>query len=266
MKLSVVLAVFNEVENLHYALDSTYDFADEVVIVDGGSDDGTVEKVRSYGSKVRVIQTNNPPMFHINKQKAIDAATGDWILQMDADEAVSNELKQEILQIIKDDEEGKPVKNGYWIPRANFFLGQFLRKGGQYPDPTIRFYKKGKAHLPCKSVHEQAEVEGGEAQTGTLKNDLLHYADPTFDRYLMRWNRYTTLDAMLLVKQWKKDGFDPGLLTFLHYFFWQPTWWFFWTYFRHKGFMDGFPGFVFSLFSSLRFIVIYIKAWAEWRK
>lgn len=267
MKLSVCLAVYNEVKTIHYALDSTYGFADEVVIVDGGSDDGTVEKVKSYGDKIRLIQTDNPPMFHINKQKAIDAAKGEWVLQLDADEAVSPELRKEIEAIIAaEDNEPGSTKNGYWSPRANFFLGRFLKKGGQYPDYTVRFYKNGKAKLPCKSVHEQAEVEGGEAQTGYLSHDLLHYADPTFDRYLMRWNRYTTLDAMLLVKEWKKNKVAPDFFTFLSYFVIKPLSWFAWTYFRHKGFMDGFPGFVFSLFSALRFQVIYIKAWAEMGK
>lgn len=262
MKLSVVLAVYNEAENIHYALDSAYDFADELIIVDGGSDDGTIEKIKSYGTKIKIFHEDNPPMFHINKQKAIDKATGDWILQLDADEAVSAELKKEILKTIEDSE----AKNGYWIPRANFFLGRFLKKGGQYPDYTIRLYKNGKAHLAAKSVHEQATVEGGESQTGHLRHDLLHYADPTFDRYLMRWNRYTTLDAHLLAKEWKKEDFNPGFLTFLNYFLLKPKMWFLWTYFRHKGFMDGFPGFVFSLFSGIRFWAIYVKAWHEVNK
>ena len=157
MKISVCLAVYNEVENIHYALDSAYAFADEVVIVDGGSDDGTIEKVKAYGDKIKLISTDNPPMFHINKQKAIEAATGDWILQLDADEAVSPELIEEMKMVMANPE----ALNGYWIPRKNFFLGSFLMKGGQYPDATIRFYKKGTAHFPCKTVHEQVEIEGG---------------------------------------------------------------------------------------------------------
>jgi glycosyltransferase involved in cell wall biosynthesis len=262
MKLSVCLAVYNEVDTIHYALDSCYDFADEIIIVDGGSDDGTREKIKLYGAKIKIFYEDNPPMFHINKQKALDKAKGDWILQLDADEAVSPDLKKEILKIIEDDEKNPgSAKNGYWIPRANFFLGRFLKKGGQYPDYTIRLYKNGKAHLPAKSVHEQAEVEGGEEQTGYLQHDLQHHADPTFDRYLMRWNRYTSLDASMLAKEWKKESFNPTFLTFLNYIVWKPKVWFLWTYLRHKGFMDGFPGFVFSLFSSIRFWVMYVKAW-----
>src|SRR5690348_4565440 len=107
-KLSVVLAVLNEEKNLPGCLDSVRDLADEIVIVDGGSDDKTVEIAKEYGAKV--IQTTNPPIFHINKNKAIDAATSEWILQLDADERISPALKEEIKKVIE--KEGD--FNGYW--------------------------------------------------------------------------------------------------------------------------------------------------------
>src|SRR3989344_5004429 len=130
-KISVVLAVFNEEENLKSCLDSVKDLAWEIVVVDGGSTDKTLEIAKSFGAKI--IQTNNPPVFHINKNKAINAAQGDWILQLDADEIVARELAEEIKRIIA----LKSDVNGYWIPRRNFFLGRFLTKGGQYPDYTL---------------------------------------------------------------------------------------------------------------------------------
>lgn len=246
IKFSVVLAVFNEEENLATCLESVKNLADEIVIVDGGSTDKTVEIAKKY--KAKVIITDNPPMFHINKQKAIDAATGDWILQLDADEHVSPELSEEIAKII----ENSGDVNGYWIPRINFFLGRFLKKGGQYPDYTLRLYRRGKSQLPCKSVHEQAVVEG---KVEYLKHDLLHYADKNFKRYLLRFNRYTNLEAQDYVE--KKIG--KGFLTTFNYLFVKPLWWFLWTFFRHKGFQDGFPGFVFALFSGLRFSIAYMK-------
>ncbi|MCX7996657.1 MAG: glycosyltransferase family 2 protein [Patescibacteria group bacterium] len=257
MKLSICLAVYNEVENLHYAMDSVRDFGDEVVVVDGGSDDGTIAALERYGKRVRILHADNPPMFHKNKQKALDAAKGEWILQLDADEAVSEGLKEEIRQVI-----GSPDSlDAYRIPRLNYFLGRFLRKGGQYPDYTIRLYKRGSAYFPCESVHEQVAVAGGEERIGTLKHDLLHYADPGFERYLMRWNRYTSMDAMVLRKELQARGKKLGIPDFLNYFLVQPVRWFLLTYIRHKGFMDGFPGFVFSLFSAIRFWVIYVKTW-----
>src|SRR3989338_378229 len=103
MKLSLCLAVYNEEKNLHYPLDSAIDLVDEVVIVDGGSIDRTIEVAKSYGKKVRIIYSDNPVMFHKNKQKAIEAAKGEWILQLDADEELTPELKEEIKNIVGDD-------------------------------------------------------------------------------------------------------------------------------------------------------------------
>lgn len=245
MKLSLCIATFNEEKFIRYPLDSTYDFVDEVIIVDGGSEDKTVEIAQSYGEKVKVYHEDNPPMFHINKQKAIERATGDWIIQLDADEALSDELKQEITKIISSGN----AHEGYWIPRKNWFLTRFLTKGGIYPDYTIRLYKRGAAHFPCKSVHENVEVQG---KVGHLKHDLLHYADPDFSRYLNRWNRYTSLDVDMLMKEGKKPCAPC-------YFIGKPIATFFSIYFRHQGFRDGFPGFVWALFSSIRFWVVYIK-------
>lgn len=269
MKLSLCIVTYNEEANIHYPLDSAYDLVDEVIIVDGGSTDKTVEKAKAYGKKVKVFSENYVAMFHVNKQKALDKAKGEWILQLDADEALSKELKEEIKNIVGTIHElSLPV--AYNIPRKNFFLTRFLTKGGQYPDYTIRLYRNGSVRFPCRSVHENVELiptsevenklENGKTSevVSHLKNPILHYADPTFSRYLQRWDRYTSLDANILVG----NGRDRSL-HFVDYFFIKPTFWFLNTYFRHKGFMDGFPGFVFCLFSSIRFWVIYVKWWQK---
>jgi len=257
MKLSLCLAVYNEEKNLHYPLDSAIDFVDEVIIVDGGSIDRTIEVAKSYGKKIKVINSDNPIMFHKNKQKAIEAAKGDWILQLDADEELTAELKEEIKSIVwtnfnssdKRAIQESPLQYvAYNLPRKNWFLTGFLMKGGQYPDYTIRLYKNGLAKFPCKDVHENVEILG---KIGFLKNALVHYADPDFSRYLSRWDRYTTAEADRIPIDTK--------LSFFNYFIWKPKITFLMMYFRHKGFMDGFPGFVFALFSSIRFWVIYIK-------
>lgn len=246
--ISVAIATFNEEKNIGPCLETVKDWVDEIVVVDEASSDKTREIARKYGAKV--IKTTHKPIFHISKQMAIDAATGEWILQLDADERVTLELRDEILKTINNQ------YNGFWIPRRNFFLGRYLKKGGQYPDYTLRLYKKGKGRLPCKSVHEQAEVEG---KVGYLKNDLLHLADPNFSRYLVRFDRYTTL----LADELEEKSLRLGLFSGLNYMLIKPLKWFFLTYFRHKGFVDGFPGFVFSLFSGLRFTVGYIKYWEK---
>lgn len=241
IRLSVALAVYNEEANLKSCLESAKKLADEFVVVDGGSQDTTVEIAKKYGAKI--IQADNPPNFHINKNKAIDASSGDWILQLDADEVVTEELAAEIKDVVS----RKPEENGYWIPRRNFFLGRFLTKGGQYPDYTLRLYRCGKGRLPAKDVHEQAEVKG---KVGYLKNDLLHLRDKTFAIYIERLNRYTDLLSTQINK--------PSLLD---YMFVKPSFWFLKAYFRHRGYLDGFPGFIFALFSSLRFPVAYLKCW-----
>ncbi len=248
--LSVTLATYNESKNITRCLNAIADIADEIIIVDGQSQDNTVELVKKF-KNTRVISTTNKPMFHINKQMGIDAGKGKWILQLDADEIVTEKLKEEIKSIINKDVNQIP-ENGFWIPRKNYFLGTFLKKGGQYPDPTIRFYKNGKAHLPCKDVHEQAQVEGS---VGWLKNDIEHYADTSFSLYLLRANRYTTLLANELKEKHTKIGFA----NFLNFYLFKPLWWFLKTFFRHRGYVDGFPGFVFSFFSALRFPIAYTK-------
>jgi len=258
--LSVVLATYNEAQNLPGCLDSIKDIADEIVIVDGTSTDNTVEISKKYGAIVKV--TTNKPNFHINKQMAIDLATKDWILQLDGDEHISSELKNEIQGILDEDNNKSSIVNhksdvnGYWMPRKNWFLGRFLMKGGQYPDYTLRFYRNGKGRLPQKDVHEQAVVDG---KVGYLKNALLHYPYKNFSHYVNKWNRYNILFAEQIREEQKNKNVLQKLFYAFAYLVLKPTHWFLITYIRHKGFMDSWQGFVFCLFSALRFPVSYIK-------
>lgn len=249
--LSVVLATFNEEKNLAACLDTLKDIADEIVIVDGTSTDNTINIAKQFGARVKI--TTNKANFHINKQMAIDMAKKDWILQMDADEHLSIELKNEIKKIL---EENPKEFNGYWMPRKNLFLGRFLMKGGQYPDYTLRFYRNGKGRLPQKDVHEQAVVEG---RVGYLKNALLHYPYKKFSNYLNKWNRYNDLFASQIKEEQKGKNIFQKIFYAFAYLILKPTHWFLTTFIRHKGFMDLWQGFVFSFFSALRFPVSYIK-------
>lgn len=255
MKLSVALAVHNEQDNLGACLESIKDLASEIVIVDGESSDKTVEIAESYGAKVMVEE--NRSNFHINKQHAIDACEGEWILQLDADERVSSMLADEIRKIVTADlSAGASAQaDAYYIKRRNYFLGKWMNKGGMYPDPVIRFFRKGKAKLPQASVHELMSVEG---TTKWLQNDLLHIADPTFTRYLLRSNRYTTLQADDWLKEGKIGTDTKDILLFM---IWKPLLRFLSIYLRHKGFMDGFPGFVFAWYSGIHIASSYVKYW-----
>lgn len=245
MKLSVALTTYNEEENIARCLKSIYNWCDEIVLVDGKSTDKTVEIAKSFNAKI--ILKENEKNFHKNKKIAIENCTGEWILQLDADEEVTDKLKDEILEAVS---HPKLPFNGYWIPRKNYFLGRFLKKGGQYPDYTLRLYRRGKGRLPGNHVHEQAVVTG---ETGYLKNPLLHYNYPDLMHYFIHFERYTDLFAKEIID--KKRSSD-----FIAYVIFKPLLWFVSTYFRHKGFLDSWQGFLFSLFSSLRFPVSYIKS------
>ncbi|HUV42543.1 MAG TPA: glycosyltransferase family 2 protein [Patescibacteria group bacterium] len=274
-KISVALATYNEEENLGECLELVKDLADEIIIVDGSSQDKTVEIAKEYGAKVTI--TNNPPIFHINKQKALEACQGEWILQLDADERVTEALSKEIKMItslsdkkinryqkiitkrelflrhqrIVEKRDGRIGQDkgeyaGFFVARLNYFLGKYLRYGGVYPDGVIRLVKNGKAHFPCQDVHEQIVIKG---KVGWLQNDLLHYADTTFKKYLQRNSKYINL----IVAEFKEKKLSKNPIQSLNYFLIKPIYWFFLTLFRHKGILDGFQGIVFSFFSALRF-------------
>jgi glycosyltransferase involved in cell wall biosynthesis len=243
MKLSVCLLCLDEEKNLKRCLDAVKDIAGEIVIgIDDKTTDKTEEIAKKYTKNVFVLKHNDN--FHLLKKQVIEKCQSDWILQLDADEVVTPELAKEIKEKLS----FNPAENGFWIPRLNYFLGKYLKKGGAYPDPTMRLYRKQFAKLPAIDVHEQAVVVG---KIGNLKNYMEHYGDPTFWHYINRFNRYTDLEAKtvtggLISNLVIKPLIDPrqGFLT---------------IYFRHLGFLDGFPGFVWALFSSLHFPVAYLK-------
>lgn len=284
MKLSVALATYNEEANLARCLASVKDIADEIVVVDGGSTDKTVAIAKSFGAKV--IETTNPPIFHINKQKALDACTGTWILQLDADEEVTSELAREIIDVIAMPDEQIQKRNldskkkrlfdmhqtllaqrdgsigkengsvaAFFLARRNFFLGKPMTYAGMYPDGVIRLVRKGKARFPTKSVHEQIEVDGVVAW---LEHDLLHYSNPTLARYLSGADKYTRNEALRLKNE------QPSLLLLIpDYVVIKPIVTFLTLLVRHKGILDGVHGFLFALFSSLHFPVILFKYFSQ---
>lgn len=280
-KLSAAIATFNEEKNIGDCLKSIKDLVDEIVIVDGSSTDKTVEIARSFRAKVLVAE--NHLIFHINKQKAFDMASGEWVLYLDADERVSPKLAEEIKEVINMNEEEMEVYqaglknrelflrhqrivedrdgevgtkegsyNAFFVARLNYFLGKYLKYGGVYPDGVIRLFKKGKAYLPGKSVHEQMVVKG---RVGWLENDLIHIDSPTFKRYLERNSRYIDL----IVGEFKRDKTGRNLTEFVNYMVIKPVNWFIVTLIRHKGILDGYRGVIFSFFSALRFPRAYIR-------
>jgi len=249
MNLSVVLATYNEEDNIKKCLSSINDIADEIIVVDGESTDSTRDIAKKLGAKVFVEK--NRPIFHINKQIALDKASGEWVLQLDADEVVDEILKKDIVRVISD---RNSTTSGYYLKRKNLFLGKWLKKGGQYPDPVIRLIRRGAAKFPQKSVHEQISVNG---EVSTLNGHLLHHTAPTLRRYLENSNRYTSLTA----GQLKRQNVKLSIISWANYIWLKPLTTFLNLYIRHKGFLDGFPGFIFALFSGFHWPVAYMKYW-----
>lgn len=281
IKLSVALATHNEEENISRCLSSIAGIADEIVIVDGQSTDKTREIAKHF--KAKIIIRENLANFHLNKQKAIDACSGDWILQLDADERVTPLLAEEIIRVVNgkadftekinrkkfkifkkhqqliEKRDGKIGTDNhevvaYFIPRQNIFLGSWLKHGGIYPDGVIRLFKKGSAYLPCDNVHEQFKVIGS---VGWVKNNLIHMSDPDFRHYLIRLNRYTDHFA----QQYKKRATPVNFFTLIQYLVVKPFSQFLWLIFRHKAILDGLPGLVFAYFSAIQPAIAYIKYW-----
>jgi glycosyltransferase involved in cell wall biosynthesis len=242
-KISVCLATFNEEKKIKDCLDSVK-WADEIVIVDGTSTDKTVEIAKKYTAKI--IIRENPLMFHLNKQKAFEAATGDWILYLDADERVDQKLKKEILSAIK-----KRGFNGFWIPRKNIIFGKWIKHSLWYPDYQLRLFKRGKAYLPCESVHEQPKLTG---KAGYLKNPLIHHNYQTVSQYIKRLDSlYTENDKNVFLAKKKKiywyDAIRFPVQDFLS------------TFFARKGYRDGLHGLVLSLLQAFSAFVTFAKVW-----
>lgn len=242
-KISVCLATFNEEKNIGDCLESVRQLAEEMVIVDGASTDKTVAIAKKYGAKV--IVRENPAMFHINKQKAFEAATGDWILYLDADERVTPELKREILSATR-----HTVHDGYWMPRKNIIFGRWIEHSGWYPDYQLRFFRRGRGRLPCKSVHEQPILKG---KAGYLKNPLQHENYQTISQFVARLNRYTENDKNLFLSENKKIQWHDAIRF--------PASEFLKRFFLEQGYKDGLHGLVLSIFQSFSAFVTFTKIW-----
>lgn len=256
--LSVCLAVHNEAQTLAACLTAVADIADEIVIVDGASTDDTLVVAKKY--KARIISTTNKANFHINKQMALDAALGIVVLQLDADEVVDDELhaflrklKQQMASLSATEvQEFQP--KAWWLPRKNYFFGRFLTKGGQYPDPVIRLFIRGFAHLPQRDVHEQMVVDG---EVQTASGHLLHFGNPSLSVYFRKSNTYTSFAAAQLFQLYPHFAFGRFLKEFLL----RPPVIFCSLFFRHRGYVDGSSGFVFALLSSMHPATTALKWW-----
>jgi glycosyltransferase involved in cell wall biosynthesis len=224
MKLSVILITKNEASNIRDCLESVR-FANEWIIVDSGSTDGTVEIARAFGATV--IQTPDWPGFGPQKNRALAAASGDWILSVDADERIPDALRGEILAAMKDGPHA-----AYALPRLSSFCGHFIRHSGWYPDHIVRLFRRGAARFSDSLVHESLQVSQG--TTGKLASHIIHYSYLDDESVLHKLNHYSTLGAKQAYASGKRGGLGKALAHALSAFLR--------SYVFKRGFLDGRAG------------------------
>jgi glycosyltransferase involved in cell wall biosynthesis len=220
------------------------EWANEIVVVDGGSTDKTVEIAAQFTPKVFQRAWDG---YAASKNFALGHCTGDWILWLDADERVTSDLASEIQSVIV---QGVEDFTGFEIPRKAFFLGKWIKHCGWYPGYVLRLFRRGSAKWSDSKVHEHLEIDG---RTTRLKSDLLHYTDPNLWHYFDKFNRYTTLAAEQLAERGHKPS--PGQLTM------RPLWLFIKMYIVKRGFLDGIQGFILCVLSSCYVFTKYAKLW-----
>ena len=231
MKLSVIIITKNEAQNIGDCLASVA-FADQWIIVDSGSTDGTVAIARAAGATV--IETPDWPGFGPQKNRALAVAGGDWILSLDADERISPPLQAEILGAI-----GAARHVAYEVPRLSSFCGHFIRNGGWYPDHILRLFRRGVARFSDDLVHERVVTK---VDLGRLKEPIIHYSYRNDEDYLRKLAQYSTLGARQAFDAGKRSSFGGALAHALAAFLR--------SYVFKRGFLDGTPGLMVALSSA----------------
>src|SRR5579864_8361270 len=241
MKITATIITLNEERNIARAIESLR-CCDEIVVLDSGSSDRTVELAEKFGA--RVIES---PWRGYAGQKnwAAGQASHDWILSLDADEALSEALEGEIWSLKK----SGPKYDAYTMPRLAQYLGRWILHSGWYPDRKVRLYHRAKAKLVGNFVHESVHVDG---LVGHLDANLLHFTCDSLSEHLKTMDRYTTLAAEQLLATGQKITW--GRLIF------EPPWTFFQTYFVKLGFLDGVEGLAIANMAALYNFVKYAKA------
>jgi len=240
-RLSVALITFNEERNLAPCLRSV-SFADEIVVVDNASTDRTREIAREFGA--RVLEVPDWPGFGPQKNRALEACTGDWILALDADERVEEPLRTEIEQAL-----AQPAFDVYAMPRRSTYCGRYIRHGGWWPDYVTRLFRRGSAHYSDSRVHERLLTD---RPVGRLRAPLTHFSFRSMDQVVAKMNRYSSEGARMLAER----GRAPGLASAIGHGLAA----FFRTYVVRLGFLDGRYGFLLAVSNAEGSYYRYVKA------
>jgi glycosyltransferase involved in cell wall biosynthesis len=241
MKISATIITCNEERNIARAMESLR-CCDEIIVVDSGSIDRTPEIAEKLGANVVESPWSG---YARQKNLAAERASYDWILSIDADEALSEALEGEIWHIKKHG----PQYDAYTMPRLAQYLGRWILHSGWYPDRKVRLYDRRKARWVGEFVHESVQVDGS---VGHLKSDLLHFTCDSLTEHLRTMDRYTTLAAEQLVAQGARIGWSKLLL--------DPPFTLFRSFVLKRGYLDGVEGLTIAYMAALYNFVKYVKA------
>lgn len=245
-KLSVVILTKNEEKNIADCIASV-SWADELLVLDSFSDDGTVEIARSHGARVEERRFDNFPSL---RNAALDLISNDWVLFVDADERVTPELASEARQAIEND---SPV--GYWVPRKNLIFGRWMRHTGWYPDYQLRLFRRDRGRYDeAREVHELVILDG---EAGHLENPLIHYNYDTLAQFLYKQDFYTDYEA--------KTMFGQGVRVKWRNFVLQPLREFHRRYVSWEGYKDGLYGLLLSILMAYYNFMMYVRLWRLWQ-
>jgi len=242
--LSVILITRNEEANLDDCLASLEGIAQQIVVVDTNSADRTLEIAQKYGATI--AQPSDWPGFGPQKNRALDLATGDWVLSLDADERLTPALRSEIVTAFHHSAQ----INCFAIPRLSWYCGRFIRHSGWSPDYVDRLFKRGTARFSDDLVHERLIPNGAVAK---LENPMLHYSFMNYSQVLQKLDRYSTASAEQAFAQGKTSS---PLRAVLH-----GVWAFIRTYIIRAGFLDGGQGFALAISNGQGTYYRYIKLW-----
>jgi len=242
MSLSVIVITKDEEATIPRCLKSVA-WADEIVVVDSGSTDATQSISRALGAKV--YPTADWPGFGPQKNRALDLATGDWVLSLDADEWLTPELQAEVRNALAN----PGSQSAFRVPRVSYFCGRLMRHSGWWPDPVLRLFRRGRARFSDDLVHERLIVDG---PVGELSSLLMHESFVGLEEVLDKVNRYSSAGAQMMVA----DGRAGSLTSAVAH----GVWTFVRTYVLKAGFMDGREGFMLAVSNAEGVYYRYLKA------
>lgn len=241
MRVSAIVITKNAESTIRRCLESLA-WADEIVVVDSGSTDRTIEICRELGAKVH--QTSDWPGHGPQKNRALDRASGEWVISLDADEWMTPELKAEVQRVLA----APGAMAAFAIPRRSSFCGRFMRHSGWWPDYVVRLFRRNAARFSEDHTHDRLIVNGS---TGRLRSPIMHEAITDLDQMLTKMNLYSTASAQMFYRSGRRASLFTALV--------HGGWAFFRTYVLRLGFLDGREGFMLAVANAEGSYYRYVK-------